>query len=263
MIVKDVFKYIRKAMKQKKSVIVSLLGLIVFFSALYLYPGVDETGAAVIEKSDYVLYGDSTEADIEIKTFRDNVLKKTTAMAAKLKGSDQMIMVFTHPPRSKNNALLKNGDNLWMYYIQRKKFLRIGARQLMGGSDFSYGDILNVNLARDYTAAIVESNINLEGHICYKLELIAKRKKVTYDRIVCYIRKKDFAPIKREFYTKSGQLFKEMIFQDFNGARPMKFLMTNKLINTIEYSIMEFSNLKLNVSLDDRIFTKNYLLRGR
>jgi outer membrane lipoprotein-sorting protein len=263
MIVKNVFKHIWKAMKQKKSVIVSLLGLIVFFSALDLYPGADETGAAVIKKSDYVLYGDSTEADIEIKTFRNNVLKKTTAMAAKLKGSEYMIMVFTHPPRNKNNALLKNGDNLWMYFIKRKKFLRIGARQLMGGSDFSYGDILNVNLARDYTAAIVENNIDMDDHICFKLELTAKRKKVTYDRIICYVRKKDFAPIRIEFYSKSGQLFKEMIFQDFNGARPMKFLMRNKLINTIEYSIMEFSNLTINVSLDDRVFTKNFLLRGR
>jgi outer membrane lipoprotein-sorting protein len=250
-------------MKQKASIKLFMLGLMVFFGVLNLYPGPDETGDAVITKSDYVLNGDTAAANIKIQIFRDNVLKKTTAMSAKLKGSEHMIMVFTHPPRNKNNALLKNGDNLWIYYIKRKKFLRIGARQLMGGSDFSYGDILNVNLARDYNAAIVENNIDMEGHICYKLELTAKRKMVTYDRIVCYVRKKDFAPIKREFYTKSGQLFKELIFQDFKGARPMKFLMRNKLINTNEYSIMEFSDLKLNVSLDDRIFTRNYLLRGR
>ncbi|MBD3317003.1 MAG: outer membrane lipoprotein-sorting protein, partial [Chitinivibrionales bacterium] len=161
----------------------------------------------IVRKSDEILFGNSAEIGLQIKVFRKGKEKNEMRLEGTLKGEDKMVLYYTYPPRNKNNALLKNGDNLWMFFDAQKRFLSIGSRQLMGGSDFSFGDLLNVNLNKDYIARLLDDTTVVGSYQCYRVELKAREKSVTYDKILCYIRK-DFAPIKREFFTASGDKFK-------------------------------------------------------
>lgn len=233
--------------------------LISFSLTINLYS--EDSANALVSESDAVLYGQSFTADLEINVYKNEQLEQTTRMQAFLKGNERMILLYYYPTRDKDRALLKYGDDLWLYMPSNRKFLKIGSRQRMGESDFNYGDILNVNLSADYDAKII-SETNIQDQLSYKLELLAKTPEVTYAKIVCFIRKTDLAPVKREFYTKTDKLMKEMAFADYQGARPMKFIMSGTL-NKTEYSTMVFSNLKLNVALEDEMFSKSFIERRR
>lgn len=218
-----------------------------------------EGPASIIKKSDYIIYGKTFKCDMIINVYRDSEVYSTMKMHAMLKGNSRMACFFYYPNRSKDSALLKNGDNMWIFFPGNKRFLNIGAKQNMGGSDFSYGDILNVKLASDYNAAYEDSPAQFNEESCYRIVLTAKKQTATYDKVICYIRKKDLAPLKREFYAKSGKLIKEMEFDNFKGAKPMKYIMKSVLKQN-EYSVMEFENLEMNIEIDDTTFTKKYIL---
>ncbi len=236
--------------------------MFLFFSvALTVSLFAEDSPDGLIKKSDAVLYGQSFTADLEISVYKNGQLDQTTRMQAFLKGNHKMILIYFYPTRDKDRALLKDGDDLWLYMPSNRKFLKIGSRQRMGESDFNYGDILNVNLSEDYDAKII-SETNIQDQPSYELELLAKTPEVTYAKIICFIRKADLAPVKREFYTKTDKLMKEMVFADYQGVRPMKFIMSGTL-NKTEYSTMVFSNLKLNVALEDEMFTKSFIERRR
>ena len=221
----------------------------------------EDSPGTLVKKSDAVLYGQSFTADLEINVYKNEQLDQTTRMQAFLKGNHKMILIYFYPTRDKDRAMLKDRDDLWLYMPSNRKFLKIGSRQRMGESDFNYGDILNVNLSEDYNARIL-SETNVQDQPSYEMELLAKTPEVTYAKIICFIRKTDLAPVKREFYTKTGKLMKEMVFTDYQGARPMKFIMSGAM-NKTEYSTMVFSNLKLNVPLEDEMFTKSFIERRR
>lgn len=224
-----------------------------------LFP--EDSAGELIKESDAILFGQSFTADLEIDVYKNENLDQTTRMQAFMKGNQKMILIYYYPTRDKDRALLKDGDDLWLYMPSNRKFLKIGSRQRMGSSDFNYGDILNVNLSADYDAKFLPET-NIQEQSLYRLELSAKTPDITYAKIICTIRKSDLAPVKREFYTKTDKLMKEMVFSEFQGARPMKFIMSGSL-NKTEYSTLSFSNLKLNVGLDDEMFSKSFIERRR
>src|SRR5207244_8564556 len=56
---------------------------------------------------------------------------------------------YTHPATEAGKLLLRNGNDLWFYDPQSKASIRISAQaRLMGQA--SNGDVLSINLARDY-----------------------------------------------------------------------------------------------------------------
>ena len=131
-------------------------------------------------------------------------------------GNDALAEV-KDPPRQKGEAVLFNDRTLWFYKPGLKKPVNISPRQKLIGQAAN-GDIASTQYARDYEATSAgEDTVN--GKKAWKLELKAKAKNVTYDKIRYWISKEDRVALKAEFLTLGGETFKIAEFLHGNFIR--------------------------------------------
>ncbi|MEW6561868.1 MAG: outer membrane lipoprotein-sorting protein [Pseudomonadota bacterium] len=154
------------------------------------------------------------------------------------------------PVRSKGAKLLQVGRNMWLTKPGLSKPIPISPRQRMSGQA-SNGDIAATNYAGDYDAKLGGEE-TLDGELCYVLDLSAKHKRTTYDRIRYWVAAKREVGVKAEFYSVSGKLLKTALFEygnliQFDGRRiPFVSKMTIRDALTPAETVMEFGAVKVH-----------------
>jgi hypothetical protein len=121
------------------------------------------------------------------------------------------------PARVKGETLLFNDRTLWFFKPGLKKPVPISARQKLSGQAAN-GDIASTNYARDYEGTVVGEE-NVEGKPAWKLNLQARGKNVTYDKIRYWVDKEKLVGVKAEFLTLKGELFKTATFEYANELK--------------------------------------------
>jgi hypothetical protein len=119
------------------------------------------------------------------------------------------------PIRFKGSKLLQVQRNMWLTRPGLSKPIPISPRQRMSGQA-SNGDIAATNYAGDYDAQM-NGTESLDGETCYVLDLNAKNKRTTYDRIRYWVSVKHVVGVKAEFYSVSGKLLKTARFEYDNN----------------------------------------------
>ena len=114
------------------------------------------------------------------------------------------------PSRSKGVKLLQVQHNMWLAGPRLSKPIPISPRQRMSGQAAN-GDIAATNYAADYTARLVAQE-PVDGEMCYVLDLHARHKRTTYDRIRYWVSVARVVGVKAEFYSLSGKLLKTAHF---------------------------------------------------
>lgn len=145
----------------------------------------------------------------EVNSVEDGSSTSVTYVV-KVRGNDALAEAIA-PARSKGELILFNDRNLWYFKQGLRKPVAISPRQKLIGQA-SNGDIASTNYARDYEGHVVGEE-SVKGTRAWKLELKAKAKNVTYDRIRYWISKKDGLGIRAEFLTVGGQVFKNAEFE--------------------------------------------------
>jgi hypothetical protein len=115
------------------------------------------------------------------------------------------------PARSKGGKLLQVERNMWLLRPGLSKPIPISPRQRMSGQA-SNGDIAATNYAGDYEAQL-NGEETIDGEPCHVLELTAKHKRATYDRIRYWVSIKRGVAVKAEFFSLSGKLLKSARFE--------------------------------------------------
>lgn len=134
--------------------------------------------------------------------------------SVKVLGNDALAQV-TQPARQKGELVLFNDRTLWYFKPGLKKPVNISPRQKLVGQAAN-GDIASTQYARDYEALEAGEEI-LNGQKAWKLELKAKARNVTYDKIRYWISKTDQVALKAEFLTIAGAPFKIAEFKYGNS----------------------------------------------
>jgi len=175
---------------------------------------------------------------------------------------------YAEPPRDAGKMVLFKGNNLWFYDPASKASIRISAQQRLVGQA-SEGDVLTVNLARDYTTKIVgqESlqDADRKNRDCWHLDLAAATPDAIYNRIEYWVERGTYHPIKGKFYSDSGRLLKIAYYHKFEeqiGAlRPTQVILIDavnaNLATTIDYSNYRFQEIP------EAWFQRDYLPRLR
>jgi len=124
---------------------------------------------------------------------------------------DASLAEVLEPLRSKGTKMLQVEHNMWLTRPGLSKPIPISPRQRMSGQA-SNGDIAATNYAADYEARFV-SEEKVGGEMCYVLELSAKHKRTTYDKIRDWVSLARGVGVKAEFYSLSGKLLKTALFK--------------------------------------------------
>jgi hypothetical protein len=118
------------------------------------------------------------------------------------------------PARVAGGKLLQVRKNMWYAKPGLRKPISISPRQKLSGPAAN-GDIAATNYALEYDAELIGTEM-VDGKKIYTLSLEAKNQWVTYDKIKYWIAAERFVPVRAEFYTVSGKLFKSAVFENDN-----------------------------------------------
>jgi hypothetical protein len=170
------------------------------------------------------------------------------------------------PPRDAGKLVLLNASSMWFYDPASKASIRISAQQRLTGQA-SDGDVLTVNLARDYAAKLVGDetlqDADHQTRAVWHLDLLAATNDAMYRRLEYWIEKETNHPIKAKFYSDSGRVLKIAYYRryelELGAERPGETIIIDavdsNLITTISYS-----NYRAE-GVDDAWFQRDYLPR--
>jgi len=169
------------------------------------------------------------------------------------KGTDKTYVEFMSP-RDKGRHLLMLGDDMWIYLPDTSRPVRITPLERLSG-DASNGDVARTNYAVDYSPVYLRSE-KVGTEECNVLELTAKRKGSTYQKIEYWLRVQDARPVKAEFYLTSGKHIKSATFDEYlqTGGRVLLHRLTlYDQIRHNSHSVLEYSGAAPR-ELPDKLF---------
>ena len=169
------------------------------------------------------------------------------------KGTDKTYVEFMSP-RDKGRHLLMLGDDMWVYLPDTSRPVRITPLERLSG-DASNGDVARTNYAIDYSPVYVRTE-KVGTEECHVLDLTAKRKGATYQRILYWVRVSDARPVKAEFYLTSGKHIKSATFDEyaeFDGKQLLRKFTLYDEIRHNSHSILEYTGT-VPRALPDKLF---------
>lgn len=204
----------------------------------------------ILQASDRARGGGLPGIEWEIKLTSRDGERLGEAQRLIVKAVDESSVAETlEPARFKGSKLLQVARNMWLTRPGLSKPIPISPRQRMSGQA-SNGDIAATNYAGDYDARLDGSD-TLDGEPCHVLDLTARHKRTTYDRIRYWVSVKRNVGLKAEFYSVSGKLLKTALFEydntiEYEGRRtPFVSRMTIRDALIDAETTMEFGAVKV------------------
>lgn len=224
----------------------SLLGLLLLSGVAYAAPDAH----SILTSSDQARGGGLPGIVWEIKlASRDgDKVDEPQRLVVKAVDESSVAEVF-EPVRSKGSKILQVERNMWLTKPGLSKPIPISPRQRMSGQA-SNGDIAATNYAGDYEAQIIGME-NVEGEPCHVLDLKARHKRATYDKIRYWVSVKRSVGVKAEFQSVSGKLLKTALFEynatiEHDGKRiPFISKMTIRDALVDAETVMEFGSVRV------------------
>ena len=220
---------------------------------------INEKGNTILKKVDEVLTPGSVEFYRKLINEEPNGKKKEFIFYTVKKDRDKVAMLYLAPASDKGRSTLRLGDNMWLYIPNVGKPIRITSMQSIVGGVFNNADIMRLDYSAEYDATkLEESAKNLI------LDLKAKTRTVSYDRLKMWVLKKNNIVEKVECYAASGKLIKTLNFKnvkDFGKGivRPAVIETTSPLYKGFK-SVMIYSKINRK-KFPDEVFTLDYLSR--
>jgi outer membrane lipoprotein-sorting protein len=133
-------------------------------------------------------------------------------------GQYRSLLRFVAPQRDANKLMLKSGNDLWFYDPSSQASIRLSPQQRLLGQA-SNGDVVTVNLAKDYKAELEGEEDLPDGERvtrhAYRLNLTAATADVAYHRVEMWVDTTSSRPVKARFYAESGSLLKTAYYRKF------------------------------------------------
>jgi hypothetical protein len=202
---------------------------------------------------------DEKPTNTEIKLYRRDEL-------------DQFVITIRKPKEDYGKGYLKQGDTVLFYDPAAGEPVPASTKKSVGSSDAQNGDFKKYTFADDYEV-VASSEATVSGVKAWVLNLKAKTKDVSYEKIKLTIRQDMAMPLIEEDYASSGDWAKVGLMRTTKYALSYTFVpevkkyVPNKIkivdnFNVGNQSLLEISEISVG-KLDDSIFKPEYLKSAR
>ncbi len=157
----------------------------------------------------YRLNSDALRVETTVELFKSGTLDKERRYSVYLKPGRRSLVVMRSPAEV-GQKLLMLGDDFWLVMPQSQRPIRITPVQKLLG-DASAGDIATMTWHEDYDGRITGKTV-VDGVPCLDLDLTARNRGVSYQRIELRIAEKDHRPVQADLYVASDKLAKKAAF---------------------------------------------------
>ena len=236
-----------------------LLGLLL--GALALAQGSPQPKAqAMLQASDAVRNPDKPfGVTVTLIEYRSGKQTDTSTLASYAKsdarsGQFRTLIRFVAPARDEGKLMLKSGNDFWFYDPASRASVRLSPQQRLMGQA-SNGDVVTVNLAKDYQAKVGQEEEIADGdrqmHHSTRLDLSASSPDATYNRIELWVDSASNQPIKGKFYSESERLLKTVYYRRYQTqlgkARPTEMViidgLDSKWVTVMRYADFVFRDV--------------------
>ena len=179
-------------------------------------------------------------------------------------GQYKSVVIYKEPARDLGKTVLLNGTKMWFYDPSSKASVRISPQQRLIGQA-SEGDVVTVNLAKDYQAKLLgQESLEDADHKkkkCWHLDLSPAKDDAVYNRIEYWVEEGTYYPVKGKFYSDSGRLLKIAYYHNYEmqmGAlRPTEVIIIDA-VNSKMVTTMNFSNYREKI-IPENWFQRDFL----
>ena len=190
---------------EMKKIIIAAVGPLVLGSLL----AAQESPEALLARADGFRGGfDSAVIRVKLTNYESDRVSEEADFEVSVKGENSLVKFLS--VRSKGQSLLMRGDDMWFFLPAVARPVRITPIQRLLGN-VSNGDLARLRYALDYSATI-DGQTDVDGVPATVLDLRAKRKGATYQRVRYVIRRSDARPIKADYFLTSGKAMKTATF---------------------------------------------------
>lgn len=228
-------------------------------------PSADDILAAV----DKALFLESYASRVTMETQEPGQAPRAMTFEGQSRKDRGTYLEIVAPARTKGTRFLQLDGSLWMFNPKAGSAnpLRLSSRDAFQGSTFSNADIGKSQFSDDYRPNLAPEALLAHGELgqvaCYVIEAAAKTESAAYGKIVMWVRKADFMPLRMEYYARSGLLFKTMELSRIRSFGPitrpsvmrMESLDKKGSVTTLTMEAIEAKAVPATV------FNKNYLTR--
>jgi hypothetical protein len=163
--------------------------------------------AAILKKTDaFRMQDGSAQIDTQVQTFKGGKPDKEKRYQVLTKAGGKSLVLFRSPGEVGQKVLMV-GDDFWMLLPGSARPIRITPLQKLLG-DASTGDIATMTWSGDYDGSVV-GEVDIDGVPCLELALDAKRKSLSYQRVVLHVAKRDHRPVHADLYAASNRKLKQ------------------------------------------------------
>jgi outer membrane lipoprotein-sorting protein len=190
--------------------------------ALGAHAGAQEPGARdIVDRVETLLWGKTVQGEYEM-TITTPRWQRTLALRAWMERPGRSLIRILAPAKEKGIGSLRIGAEMWTYLPSVERTIKIPPSMMLQpwmGSDFTNDDLVkSSSVIDDYTQKILREEA-VDGARAYVLELMPQPDAaVVWGKILYWVRKSDFIPLKEEFYSERGELVRTMTFSE---VRPM------------------------------------------
>ena len=177
----------------------------------------DPAARDILDRVETLLWGKNVQGEYEM-TITTPRWQRTLALRAWMERPRRSFIRILGPAKEKGIGSLRIGAEMWNYLPNVERTIKIPPSMMLQpwmGSDFTNDDLVkSSSIVDDYVSRVLRE----EGP-AYVLELIPKPDAaVVWGKILYWVRKSDFIPLKEEFYDERGALVR---VRSFSEIRPM------------------------------------------
>lgn len=219
----------------------------------------------IIKHCDDLMRGDTSKGRYKMTVITPN-WKRTLELDAFSIGRDKTFIRILSPAKEAGVTTLRIKNNMWNYLPKVERTIKIPPSMMFQpwmGSDFSNDDLVKESsIVYDYTHRIIGEE-KLNSYPAYKIELIPKPEAaVTWGKLIFWVRKNGFVPLREEFYDTHGKVIKILEYSVIKHTSDRVIPTIWKMASVIKAgheTIIEIMDVTYNKMLDENIFTLDNL----
>jgi outer membrane lipoprotein-sorting protein len=241
-----------------------LLPSIVALALPWSTAGQAPSGDAILARVDANI-GSDNKVTLARMVVEGRGVTRTVESRTWIRGMSESFTEYLAPPRDRGTKMLKLGDQLWTYFPESDRTIRISGhmlRQSVMGSDLSYEDLMeDPRLTALYTARVVGEETH-RGRPCWVLELAAKEPGIAYQSRRMWVDKARDVALREDRFAKGGKLLKttDVLEVERQGQRWVaKAVVFKDALKTGRGTRFELVSIEFDAKIPEHVFSKAML----
>ncbi len=189
-------------------------------------------------------------------------LEKLVVRQFRRDAEDKFLLLIEEPSAQRGQGYLRDGESLWFYDPESRKFSHTSLKESFEGSDARNSDFAQSRLSDDYRVTAYEEG-RLGQYDVYVIELEAVNSEVTYPYLKLWVTRESNLLLKSEDYSLTRRLMRTALFPSYarvgDSVVPKQMLFIDELVQGKRTQI---TLTQMSVDpLPPNVFTKAFVER--